>query len=109
MTFDEILAMLTETTIPFAYGHFAEGESPAPPFMVFLFPRSDNFGADGIVFKKINVLQLELYTDAKAPNTETIVETVLDKYGLYYEKSEVWIAEERLYEVIYTMEVLNNA
>ncbi len=107
MTYAEIITMLSSTKIPYAYDHFAEGESPDPPFMVFLFPRSDNFGADGIVYQKINVLQLELYTDAKAPDTETTVEAVLDQYGLFYDKSEVWIAEERLYEVIYTMEVLN--
>ena len=36
------------------------------------------------------------------------MEAVLDRYGIFYDKSEVWIAEERLYEVLYTMEVLSN-
>ena len=27
--------------------HFAEGESPDPPFICYLFPVSDNFSADG--------------------------------------------------------------
>ena len=107
MTYQEIMTMMQEIGLPYAYDHFAEGESPEPPFMVFLFPRSENFGADGKVYKKINVLHLELYTDTKAPNIENQVEAVLDQHGLFYDKSEVWIAEERLYEVIYTMEVLN--
>ena len=38
MTYDQILSMLKEAKLPIAYDHFAEGESPAPPFMVFLFP-----------------------------------------------------------------------
>ena len=30
---DKLLKMLEEMDIPFAYDHFAEGESPAPPFI----------------------------------------------------------------------------
>ena len=29
--------------------HFAEGESPDPPFICYLLPGSDNFSADGRV------------------------------------------------------------
>ena len=108
MTFDEIKKMARDTGLPVAYDHFAEGESPDPPFLVFLLPNSDNFSADGKVYSKINRLCFELYTDRKDPKLETRVEAVLDRYGIYYEKSEVWIAEERLYEVLYTMEVLND-
>ena len=36
------------------------------------------------------------------------LETVLDSHGIVYDKTEVWIAEERLYEVLYSMEVLCN-
>ena len=31
---------------------------------------------------------------------------MFDLYDLFYEKSEVWIPEERLYEVMYTTSVL---
>ena len=61
MTYDQILSMLKEAKLPIAYDHFAEGESPAPPFMVFLFPSSDNFAADGRVYQRIDVLHVELY------------------------------------------------
>lgn len=108
MTFAEIITMLTALKIPFAYDHFAEGESPDPPFIVFLFPSSNNFGADGQVYRKINTLRFELYTDVKDPTTESTFETALDECGLFYDKTEVWIAEERLYEVVYETEVLNN-
>lgn len=108
MTHAEIISILSEMDIPFAYDHFAEGESSGPPFMVFLFPRSDNFGADNKVYQKINVLHIELYTDAKAPDVEAQVEAVLDAHELYYDKTEVCIASERLYEVLYEMEVIQN-
>ena len=108
MTYDEIVHIAEETGLPVAYDHFAECESPEPPFLIFLFPSSSNFSADGRVYAKVNVLHLELYTDSKQPDIEAKVEAVLDRYGIFYDKSEVWIAEERLYEVLYTMEVLSN-
>ena len=106
MTYEEVAAMAEETGLPVAYDHFAEGESPDPPFLIFLFPRSDNFAADGQVFVKINALHLELYTDRKQPDVEAGVEAVLDSHGIVYDKSEVWIEDERLYEVLYTTEVI---
>ena len=108
MTYDEIMTMARETELPFAYDHFAEGESPDPPFLIFLFSRSDNFGADGKVYFKINVLHFELYTDEKNPEYESQVEAVLDRHGLFYDKSEVWIEDEKLYEVLYETEVTQN-
>ena len=106
MTYAEIMAMLQEAGLPMAYDHFAEGESPDPPFLVFLFPSSDNFSADGIVYQKIDELHIELYTDKKQPDVESALETVLDRHGIFYDKTEVWIESERLYEVLYSTEVL---
>ena len=108
MTYDEVVEMAEETGLPVAYDHFCEGDSPDPPFLIFLFPSSDNFSADGQVYDKINELHFELYTDKKDPEIEAKVEAVLDRHGIFYDKSEVWIADERLYEVLYTMEVLSN-
>ena len=47
MTYDEIVEMTEEIGLPVAYDHFAEGESPEPPFLIFLIPSSSNFSADG--------------------------------------------------------------
>lgn len=46
MTYEEINEMMQEIGMPFAYHHFAEGESPKPPFVIFLSPGEDTFGAD---------------------------------------------------------------
>ena len=48
---------------------------------------------------------VELYADLKNPELEDTVETVLDRHGIFYEKSEVWIESEGLYEVLYTFEI----
>ena len=104
MKYDDIIEMLEETGIPFAYDHFAEGESPDPPFITFLLPGSNNFAADGRVYMKINEVHIELYTDEKNPETEALVEDVLDEHEIFYEKTEVWIESEKLYEILYSFE-----
>ena len=101
---EELLQMLEEMGLPFAYHHFAEGESPEPPFVCYLLPGSNNFSADGKVYYKINEVRIELYTDWKDLAVEQGVEAVLDGHGVFYNKSEVWIESEKLYEVLYTFE-----
>ena len=93
MSHEEVLKMMEEMGLPFAYDHFVEGEAPEPPFAVFLYPRADN------------ELDIELYTDLKNPELEEAVEAVLLRHGIFYGKSEVWIESEKLYEVLYEMEV----
>lgn len=105
MDYETIADMLGGTGLPFAYHHFAEGESPEPPFLCYLTPGSSNFAADGKVYFKVKQLDVELYTDRKAPELEERLEAAFDAYGLFYEKSETYIKSEKLYEVIYEMEV----
>ena len=105
MSHEEVIAMLSELDIPFAYDHFAEGESPEPPFICFLFPGSDNFSADNVVYAAFEELHIELYTDEKDPELEVSVESVLSEHELFWQKTEVWIESEKLYEVLYRMTV----
>ena len=48
---------------------------------------------------------MELYTDEKNPELEATLEAVLDRHGIFYEKTETWIESERLYEVLYYFEM----
>ena len=50
-------------------------------------------------------MHIELYTDAKDPDLEQRVEAVLDERGIFYDKAEVWIESESLYEVLYSFEM----
>ena len=87
MTHEEVKALVEEMGLPYAYDHFAEGESPDPPFICFLYPKA------------------EVYTDYKDPDMEASIEEVLTAHELYYEKSEVWIETEKMYEVLYELTV----
>lgn len=102
---DEVARILEAVGLPYAYDHFAEGDSPEPPFICYLAPYSDNFAADGRVYFRATEVHVELYTDAKDPASERRVESALDARGLFWEREEAWIESERLYESIYTFEI----
>lgn len=80
---DELVKIIEEMGIPFAYDHFAEGESPDPPFICYLLPDDDNFAADGKVYYRISGVRIELYTDFKNPVLEQKVTAVLDSHGIF--------------------------
>ena len=105
MTYEQIAEMMEEMGLPFAYHHYAEGESPAPPFLLFLSPRENPFSADNVAYFSCKQLDIELYTDKKLPELEEQVETVLAQHEIYYTKTELFIDSEELYEVLYEMEV----
>lgn len=102
---DKILEILNEMCIPYTYDHFAEGESPNPPFICYLNPGTGNFSANRRVYKKINEIHIELYTDFKDLSVESKVESVLDKYGIFYDRTETWIESEKIYKVLYSFEM----
>ena len=77
MTHEEVKALVEEMGLPYAYDHFAEGESPDPPFICFLYPKAENFGADNLVYHHFNRLDIEVYTDYKDPDMEANIEEVL--------------------------------
>jgi hypothetical protein len=105
MKYEDVMTMLTESGLPFAYDHFAEGESPDPPFLIFIFPGTNNVFADNQVYFKVNELNLELYTDKKDPELEEKLEDILTAHEIPWEKSEVWIESEKMYEVLYQTEI----
>ncbi|MCH4007666.1 MAG: hypothetical protein LKG42_03340 [Eubacterium sp.] len=104
-----ITSLLEKTGIPFAYDHFAEGDSPAPPFLCWMTSQSDPFSADGSTYLKISEIHLELYTDRKDLASEKMIEDALDDNDIFYSKSEVWIETEQLFEVLYIFEMEDQA
>ena len=102
---EDLVKIIDEMDIPFAYDHFAEGESPDPPFICYLLPDDGNFAADGRVYYRISGVRIELYTDFKDPSLEEKVTAVLDSHGIFYDQTETWIDSEKLYEVLFSFEI----
>ncbi len=109
MTYQQIAEMIGKFGLPFAYYQFEEGSGQQCPFVVFYYPSQNNFRADNKNYAKIVNLTIELYTDNKDFVSEEVIEDVLDEYELAYDKDETYIESEKMYEVIYTMEVYLNA
>lgn len=105
MSYEEINEMMLKMGLPFAYHHFAEGENPVPPFMLFNVPEDNNFSADNRVYFSTKQLEICLYTAIRNPILEHEIEQVFRHHEIYYTKICTWIRSEQLYEVQYTMEV----
>ena len=105
MSTDQIKDMLSEVGLPYEYDHFTTHNWIEPPFLVWRIPESYNFNADGIAYVKIDVLNIELYSDTKDWDNEKKIEDVLEKYGISYQKTGEYLESEKMYEVLYEMEV----
>ena len=94
-----LLTLLESTGLSVAYHHYVL--PPAPPYIVYLFVYSSNFGADNKVYQAIDNYQVELYTTKKDPDSEKLVEDLFDSNDIFWDKSETWIESEGLYQVAY--------
>lgn len=108
MTRAEINTMLQAIGLPYEYDHFEVGKAPALPFIVFSYPQSNNFAADNITYIKRSAINIALYTAHKDFALEDAIEAVLDQYGIFYDKNEVFVESERAYQITYELEELIN-
>lgn len=108
MTLAELYTQLTSITgfsKKVTYRAWPVGKAPALPFIVYLVDGSDNFGADDIVYKAINKINVELYTKNKDTVSEGLIETMFTNNSIYWEKDELYLDDEQCFETIYYIEV----
>lgn len=105
MSAEQIRNMLSEVGLHYEYDHFTTHNWIEPPFLVWKIPGSDNFTADGTTYVKIDVLNIELYSDKKDWDNEKRLEDILENYGIAYQKTGSYLESEKMYEVLYEMEV----
>jgi len=94
-----LFTLLKSTGLPVAYHHFTS--PPTPPYIVYLFSYSSNFGADNKVHSQADNYQVELYTKTKDPAVEALIEGLFDANEIYWEKTETYIESEGLFQVLY--------
>jgi len=108
MLITELYTLLESTGLPVEYLKFEnEPQSPAPipPFIVYYFENSENFGADNRVYEKINNYAIELYSDKKDIANESLIEKLFDDNDIFWDKTETYIDSEKMYEVRYTIQL----
>jgi hypothetical protein len=94
-----LFTLLKTINLPVAYHHFTS--PPSPPYVVYLFSYSSNFGADNKVHSQADNYQVELYTKTKDPTSEALIEDLFDAHEIYWDKTETYIDSEGLYQVLY--------
>ena len=82
MSAEQIKNMLSEVGLHYEYDHFTTHNWIEPPFLVWKIPESNNFIADGVVYAKIDALDIELYSNEKDCDNEKKIEDILEKYGI---------------------------
>ncbi len=110
MTEQILYDALLSTGLPVAYSQFDaddyENESPEPPYIVYLFNRSDDIKADNHNYKEISAYQVELYTTKKDVAIENLVQNKFKELRIPYEKSELRLDTEGLYQVTYEVQII---
>lgn len=96
--------LLDGVGVPVARNTFKQPQPP--PFIVYLFTYSHNFGADSGVYIARNNYQIELYTAKKDIALEHKLEGILTAENIYFEKTETYIESENLLEVMYEIQLL---
>ena len=94
-----LFALLKTTGLPVAYHHFTS--PPSPPYVVYLFSYSSNFGADNKVYNAAKNYQVELYTKVKETASEKLIEDLFNANDIFWEKTETYIDSEGLFRVLY--------
>ena len=109
MTLSELVTILKATGYPVVYSHFNVSENnpmPEPPYITYIFTYSSNMYADNKVYKKINNIQIELYTNKKDLQAEAKLEDLLDLNEITYQTSEIFIESENIFQKIYEMRMI---
>jgi hypothetical protein len=98
---EEIAKIIKSIGLPYSYYQFAENSAPKLPYLVFYYPLTRNVFSDDTVFAEIDDLNIELYTSKKDFKTEEKVESVLKENGFLFDKSESYLTDENMFEVLY--------
>lgn len=96
MKLSDIYPMLTKLGKPVTYGQFSgpEEDIPDPPYFVWYETRSDNTGADNIVYaENLNII-VELYTGCRDLELEEETKKLLTANGIFFNTDHADIKEE---------------
>ncbi len=107
MKITELKNVLGTVGLPVVYHSFQSSgeEVKQPPYICWYVKESDNVAADNKVTAKLNRCNIELYTNYKSPELEQRLEDALDKASIFYDKTELYIKEEKMFEVLYEIEI----
>lgn len=104
MTQAELFNALKATGYPVAYSHFSS--DPSAPYLTYVFAYDGDMTADNVNYLEIGNFQVELYTETKDLAAEKKVQEKLKELQLPYSKTEIWLKEEKLFQIIYEIQLI---
>ena len=96
--------ILATSGFPVTYLAFPADNCPAMPFVTFQEVGSNNVSADGIVYQKVRIYQVDLFTADKDPAAEEALESALGQF--FWNKMQTIDDTEACQRYTYTIEVL---
>ena len=88
-----------------AYRAFPVGAAPALPFICFMETESSNFFADAKVYKKVQGVDIEFYSDQKDTASEGAIEEMLNSNQILWDKTETYIDSQNMLQVVYDITI----
>ena len=106
MTQETFGGILAESGYPVAYLAFPADTCPEMPFITFQEIGSNNVSADGRVWQRVRIYQVDLFTRYKDPTAENALESAFDNNDLFWNKVQTLEETEACQRYTYTLEVL---
>lgn len=106
MKASEVEKLMKDIGIAYAYYTWPENGAPDLPYLCYYFPTGTTESADNTVWNGVLALNIELYTARRSTENEAKVEKALADYDLPFERSEIYLSDEHMYEVLYETEVI---
>ena len=103
MTQAEFGNILAASGFPVAYLAFPADNCPEMPFITFQETGTNNVSADGIVWKKVKIYQVDLFTADKDEEAEETLENALSDF--FWNKYQTVEDTEACQRYTYTLEV----
>lgn len=101
----ETVALDDGTPVPWSNGEFADGEEPAPPFIVLVAGYTETARADNVTWIQGMSYDVALYTATRDYALERKVAAALDAAEIAYEKTISPIDGESLIEAAFDVTV----
>jgi len=103
LSHEELLQILRPAGI--SWSHIAWEMKPPMPYGVYLEQGESPFFADDRNYAAFQAYRLEIYSSVWDPRLGEAVANALTEAGICYEQDQDYLAEERLYETIFEIEV----
>lgn len=104
MTLKDFGDLLATSGLPVTYLAFPADDCPEMPFVTFQEVGSNNFSADGKVFKRIRSMQVDLFTRDKDEAAEQALENALG--GYFWNKYQTIEDNEDCQRYTYEIDIL---